>query len=362
VKTLGFIATQNFMPPTNGGQKVCFELCHALARRSKIICFSPRQSASLQNLEFVHLAPHRLLGLFSLRNIGSLAKALRKFGISSCILNQPFFFPIAFFACKLSNVKLIIYAHNLEFRRRTGVRRFLWPLIFLLEALAFRCSHQIFFISLTELDDAVNRFGLRRNKCFFVPHIIESTNDLQSRESIANENLELIFFGNFSFPPNQIALAKLLEKIVPLLSKALDFPCNLAIFGSSLSQAPTRQIIGPYLTIEFCGFVDDVTERIVAADALISPVNSGTGVQTKIIETLALGTKVITAKSGARGIDLSMCEGALICVEDNEWQNYVSAILDIKRGGETHRVPSQQFLSTYSAETVISTVLNSINS
>ena len=360
MRTLGFIATQHFMPPTNGGQKVCFELCQALTKRSKIICFSPHQSASIKNLKFVHLVPHRIFGLFDPRAVGQLANALRHYGVSACILNQPFFFPMAFLACKLSHAKLIIYSHNLEFRRRNGVRRLLWPLIFLLEALAYKCSDQVFFISLAELDDAVIRFKLRRSKCTFVPHIIGSISNFHPKKRIASKNLELIFFGNFDFPPNKIALAKLLDKIAPLLATVLDFPCTLTIFGSSLSQSLAPRTIGPYLTIAFCGFVDDVTGCIAGADVLISPVNSGAGVQTKIIETIALGTKVITAKNGARGIDASMCEGALICVEDEDWQSYVDAILDVKRGGETHHLPSQKFLSTYTAENVVNTVLNSI--
>ena len=80
--------------------------------------------------------------------------------------------------------------------------------------------------------------------------------------------------------------------------------------------------------IFYAGFVDDIDLYFKAADLFLNPVQSGGGVKTKMIESIALGTTVISTMSGAAGIDKTVCGDKLITIDDNDWSNFVKAIVE----------------------------------
>ncbi|MDB3945735.1 glycosyltransferase family 4 protein [Gammaproteobacteria bacterium] len=358
--TVGLVVPGFFVPPVNGGQKVCNDLCFGLAKRVKVVCFSPHPTAVNGNVEYIRALSSGWTGLIDLRVVFRLAKSLRANRISSCIINQPFIFPLAFLACKLSGTRLFTYAHNLEFKRRTGLRRLFWPLVFCLEAVAFRLSHRVFFISPEELSDSKKYFNLSCDKCIYLPHIARSIKLGTGIKNPVDRPFTLIFFGNFSFAPNRHALEKLFQFIVPRLANQLPFKCNLIIFGQNIPNTHQPGSLGSNFSWDIFGVVPDPTNLITAADALINPVSFGAGVQTKIIESISLGTPVIAAKSGARGIDLSTTGSSLICIDDRDWQGYLNAVISLQKSDSNQLVPPKEFLETYSEDAVISKALKAL--
>ncbi len=55
--------------------------------------------------------------------------------------------------------------------------------------------------------------------------------------------------------------------------------------------------------VEVTGFVDDVAPYVREAAVSVAPMRVGAGVQNKILESLALGTPVVTTRIGAEGLD-----------------------------------------------------------
>ncbi len=90
---------------------------------------------------------------------------------------------------------------------------------------------------------------------------------------------------------------------------------------NSLKEYADKNII-------FAGFVPDIETYFKAADIFLNPVQSGGGIKTKMVEAIAYGTTVIATKTGAAGIDVSVCGNKLIIIPDNDWDGFSKAILD----------------------------------
>jgi len=290
-----------------------------------------------------------------------LKSALKRNYINYCIVNQPYFALLAFIACQLAGCKLITYAHNLEFKRTDGLKKYLRPLTYFLELTIFHLSWKIFFISETERVQACKYFFLDRNKCIYIPHIVPKADDrVQVKFETRHDPIfTLIFFGNFSYPPNKRALDTLFEHILPVLNDELTFPCKLIIFGSHLPDFSEIKQPNSHLSLEILGFVKNPTNVIRQADVMLNPVIDGAGVQTKIIESISLGTTVISTESGARGIG-RVAGNKLRCIEDKNWRGFVHEIFNI-RSQRLHTLKTpKSFFNTYSATSVTNTVLDSL--
>ena len=81
--------------------------------------------------------------------------------------------------------------------------------------------------------------------------------------------------------------------------------------------------------IIYAGFVDDISTYYLAADIFINPVIDGGGIKTKIVEALGYNVSLVTTKSGATGISKEITENKMIVVDDNNWDEFTTAILSI---------------------------------
>jgi polysaccharide biosynthesis protein PslH len=359
---IGFIVPGSFIPATNGGERVSYDLCIALARVAHVTCFSADTKGSIPNARLIQAFGSSKWKYLNFRLVKRFSDRFRKHQIEFCIVNQPFFFFIAFLASKLAGCKLITYAHNLEFRRTDGARLYFRHLIFLLELTAFHFSHKVFFISRQELKEARRVFRLPDSKCILVPHIAHTTRGVIKNECRAGRPFTIIFFGNFSYPPNLNALNNLLEYFVPTFARFLTFDCRILIFGKSIPETFKNIAAGDNLSIEFLGYVKSPLDQLRIADVMMNPVDEGSGVQTKIIETLAAGTTVVSARSGARGINQELIPEKLLLVEDGDWAGFAEKICDLHASGKTKLPTPAAFFSEYAEHTIADRIVSSLTS
>ena len=358
--TIGIVVPGLFIPPTDGGQRVCYDLCTALTKRTKVFCFSAHKETSLHSLNLFPLYSKSRLIYLNITLAIKLSRELKSHDVRFCIVNQPFFVFVAFLACKLSGCQLITYAHNLEFKRSDGIRRYLKPLILVLEVTAFHLSKLVFFISKEELHEARRWFQIGKERCIFVPHLTYRTQNF-AKTKVTNPKLfTVLFFGNFNYPPNAQALDDLLQHIVPALTRVLTFSCRLIVFGKAVPSTLQSRRVNNQLSIDILGYVDNPANEIEKADVMLSPVYQGAGVQTKIIESLSHGTSVISSRSGARGIDQTIVEDKLFLVEDGDWEGYVNTICDIHDGGKSTISTPSSFYREYSEESTVERVMSAL--
>jgi hypothetical protein len=318
-------------------------------------------SNNISGIHAIKLFRKSVLKYFDPYIVFRLAKLLRENNVQICVVNHPFFSLSALIACKLLRCRLVTYAHNLEHRRQDGVIPYARPIFFLLEFLAYRLSDGVFFLSKTELTDAIKLFKLNHKRCFFVPHIACSQKTPETLHINSSRNFKIVFFGDFSYQPNKVGLYDLFTNIIPLLAKQSDFQCLLTIFGGSLPNTLPKLPSVDFLTINFLGFLDSPEDQIQSADVMINPVCLGAGVQTKIITALSLGTTVISAHGGTRGIDMQACGDKLLTVPDKDWGSYVAKLIEV-RNRNSHLSPTpKSFYSIYSEKNVVSGIMSAFD-
>lgn len=107
----------------------------------------------------------------------------------------------------------------------------------------------------------------------------------------------LISTGAFTYAPNYEGMRWFLEQVFPLVRTAAP-DAQLTITGKH-GDLPLPSTENVSLT----GFVDDVRPLVARSWASVVPLHTGGGTRLKILESMALGTPVISTSKGAEGLD-----------------------------------------------------------
>jgi len=107
----------------------------------------------------------------------------------------------------------------------------------------------------------------------------------------------VVFFGKMNYQPNIDAAVWFAENVLPHLNNKLIF----GIVGAFPSKKLLK-IKEKYNNIEITGFVDDPYLLIKSALCVVAPMQTGGGIQNKILESMALGTINIVSSLAAKPI------------------------------------------------------------
>ncbi|RFC55200.1 glycosyltransferase [Brumimicrobium aurantiacum] len=98
---------------------------------------------------------------------------------------------------------------------------------------------------------------------------------------------DIVFIGNMSYPPNVTAAQFIVNEITPLLKKEI----KIKIAGSN----PAKEVLKlAQENVEITGYVDDIKQAYQSAQIFVAPMFLGTGLQNKLLESMALGVPCIT--------------------------------------------------------------------
>ena len=103
----------------------------------------------------------------------------------------------------------------------------------------------------------------------------------------------LLFVGNLDYQPNREAVKRFLFSIFPLL-KARFQGTSIRVVGAGGTKI--ANLFNHAENVTFAGFVENLIDEYLAADALIAPLSVVTGSQYKILEAMAVGLPVIASK------------------------------------------------------------------
>ncbi len=161
-------------------------------------------------------------------------------------------------------------------------------------------------------------------------NIIESTNIFaiplgvdvkEDRTCAANENT-IVFSGNLNYHPNILAINWFLENCWN--SILAEFPSAVFnIVGRGASEN-TIKYLDSLKNVKFVGSVDDMYDELEKYCIAVAPMVSGSGMQNKILEAMAVGLPVLTTNMGLG--DIAARNNEEIVVADDS-SNFVSACL-----------------------------------
>lgn len=123
------------------------------------------------------------------------------------------------------------------------------------------------------------------------------------------DNNDIVFLGDLSTVANRSAVTWFVEEIFPEITSEID-NVTFKIVGKS----PPKKIrkLDERDDIVVTGFVDDPYEYIRQSVVSVAPVKVGGGIQNKVLESMALGTPVVTTELGATGIGANDGEHLLV--------------------------------------------------
>lgn len=133
---------------------------------------------------------------------------------------------------------------------------------------------------------------------------------------------EVVFFGKMDYQPNIDALKWFIDKILPLV---VDLQIRV-IGGSPLPSIKALEKKYPR-SVKIEGFIEDPYQIMYNATAVVAPMQTGGGIQNKILEAMAIGAIVLTTTLGAKAIiGANNGKHLIICDEPEEYSAAIYAL------------------------------------
>lgn len=157
-------------------------------------------------------------------------------------------------------------------------------------------------------------------------HVIPNGVDLSSFyfESAPRQPNSIIFVGNMHYFPNINAVHYFIDKVLPLIQNVIP-NVKLTIVGPNLPINLQKQFLqaGVHLT----GFVPNAHDYLRKAAVAIAPMQSGSGIQNKVLEAMATGTPVVATPYGIGSLPVKSGEHLLVATEAQEFAQAVIRLL-----------------------------------
>ena len=124
-------------------------------------------------------------------------------------------------------------------------------------------------------------------------------------------NYNVVFVGKMNYEPNITAVKYFACEVLPLIREKVQ-QVKFFIVGANPPEVVQRLVEQEGVIVT--GFVDDVADYMRMAAVSVAPMRSGSGIQNKILQAMALGGCVVTTSIGAEGLDVK--QGGIV-VEDS---------------------------------------------
>jgi polysaccharide biosynthesis protein PslH len=328
-----------YLPYSSGGQKSIAQFLEYLGKETELSVITVRgndeaMAASYKLVPMLKCDASRYYDFSLVKKISTFVKEKE---IQAIIWEHPYYAWLAFKVRRRTGVKTIFHTHNIEYKRFKSLGKWWWRILRVYEKWCFKKADTLFFIAPEEKQFAINEWAIEAGKCktisFGVPikenpvDKNECRNKIAASHNIGQDEKIFLFNGLLGYQPNLDALNYILKEINPLLLKQKDFAYKIIICGKGL-PAEMDELKGyNQQNIIYAGFVDDIESYFKAADIFLNPVQSGGGIKTKMVESIAFGTTVVATESGAAGIVREVCGKKLIVVPDNDWHGFADAVL-----------------------------------
>ncbi|UZR93904.1 glycosyltransferase family 4 protein [Chondrinema litorale] len=344
-------------PLASGGQKKTYGLLAALAKQNKINVVTPEgETPKMETKPHLFNVLGDILPASFLRYIHPepLDKLIKLASTSDVItVEQPFYGLMANVIASNAKKKFVIHAHNIEHLRFKSLHKSWWAILKLYEAWVFKKAAAVFFITEQDRAEAISIYKLSPTKCFVSPYGVylpESKLNIDSifeAYQISKTHKVFLFFGVLSYEPNQQALQNIIDNVLPQLNQTnLDF--TILVCGKGL-PANMKLHFEKNGNLKYAGFVEDIDAVIEQCDLVLNPVLTGGGVKTKVLEAIAMNKTVVSTKTGAVGIDKTVCAEKLLITDDDNWQAFTNLCL---QAVESKKDTPEKFYKTYSWDAI----------
>ena len=161
------------------------------------------------------------------------------------------------------------------------------------------------------------------NLAHIIPNCI-NTDGYSDARPVELQSPNIAFLGNMAYTPNIEACAFLIDTLFPLLKKRLP-DISLYIIGRNPGDELLKHCSDSHIHVT--GAVENIWDYICSVDAFVFPIQSGAGLQNKVLEAMFAGKAVITSCIGNEGIDAIHEKHLYIANNTEEYVNLIERVL-----------------------------------
>ena len=159
-----------------------------------------------------------------------------------------------------------------------------------------------------------------------------------------NKN-EICFIGRMDYFPNQQAMLSFCSSEWPVISARVP-KATLTIVGADPS--PAIKNLARLSGVTVTGTVDDVRPFVRRACVTVAPLTIARGTQNKILESMAMGTPVVTTPIAAGGVDAEKNSHFVVSERGNDFaENVISLMSDPAERGRLSEAGRQRILEQH---------------
>ena len=136
----------------------------------------------------------------------------------------------------------------------------------------------------------------------------------------------LIFTGNMGYHPNEEAVIWFAAQVWPLLRRERPH-LHFQVVGTGPGER-VRALAAPGSGFEVLGRVPSVTDYLGRATMAVASMRSGSGIQNKVLEALAMGTPVVASSIANRGVQGTPGRDLLVADDPSAFASAVLRLLD----------------------------------
>jgi len=145
----------------------------------------------------------------------------------------------------------------------------------------------------------------------------------------------IVFFGKMNYQPNIDAVSWFVKNVLPYLDKRLQFVVVGAFPSKSIKKLEKK-----YNNVKVLGFIDDPYIILKSSLCVVAPMQTGGGIQNKILESMALGTINIVSSKAASAI-VGVKHGVHLLIAD-EPKEIIRLINDIYKNPRKYEYIKQE--------------------
>ncbi|MCZ6679352.1 MAG: TIGR03087 family PEP-CTERM/XrtA system glycosyltransferase [Candidatus Poribacteria bacterium] len=151
----------------------------------------------------------------------------------------------------------------------------------------------------------------------------------------------LLFTGTMSYFPNWDAVLYFYREIFPLIQST--YPETVFYIVGNQPAAPIKRLANRSKVV-VTGYVSDVRPYFDQAAVFVSPMRSGSGIQVKNLEAMAMGVPVVTTSIGALGLEAKSGRDLLIADTPKEFANHVINLIGSRERRQEIGEAGRQFV------------------
>ena len=370
-KNIFAIISYPFLPATTGGEISTLQILNYMGKVNKLKVYTvePYKDVSKEHFDFepifgMPFKASRYLNIFLLFKINKLIKAHQTDAI---FFDQPFMGWMIPFLRLMTGKKVFLRSNNIEYLRFKSMGKSWWTLLYMYEKFVYKSTNLVIFVSDVDQAKAIAEFDLNPDKTLLTPYgipqqelpliIPNAAQIIKQRHGIGLNQKLILFFATLNYQPNYEAVDFIIDEIYPLLKQTRTNDFCILICGKNLPKEIAEKMQNNP-QIKYLGFVEDIETYIDAANVMVNPILSGGGVKTKAIDTLGRGQVVISTKTGAEGINPTVCGKNLRIAADGNWQAFTQ-LLNQQLDQPENDLP-KAFFDTYSWSGIIANLMQKL--